>query len=166
MLITFNVLMEVTNKVALAKLQRYCAYQDRCHQEVRTKLLSLKVYGDELEEIISELIKEDFLNEERFARSYARGKFRLKKWGRIKIMQNLKVKNISDYCRKKGMEEIDEDEYVNTLKEILKKQLLKHSDKKEIIAKDKAIKYAINRGYEQSIIYSYIHKIDLDDSSF
>ena len=67
---------------ALQKLQRYCAYQDRCHQEVRAKLLSLGVYGDEMEEIIVSLIEDKFLDEERFARSFARGKFRLKQWGR------------------------------------------------------------------------------------
>ena len=83
---------------ALAKLQRYCAYQDRCHQEVRTKLIDLGVFGDTLEEIITDLIKDNFLNEERFARSYARGKFRMRKWGRIKIRQELKLRKISDYC--------------------------------------------------------------------
>jgi regulatory protein len=72
----------VSKEDALKKLQRYCAYQDRCHQEARRKLLDLGIYGDDLEEIISELISDNFLNEERFARSFARGKFRIKGWGK------------------------------------------------------------------------------------
>jgi regulatory protein len=70
------------NDVIYNKLRHYCAYQERCHEEVRTKLLSLKIYGSDLEEIINKLIEDDFLNEERFAKAYAGGKFRIKKWGR------------------------------------------------------------------------------------
>ena len=75
----------MTKEEALDKMQRYCGYQDRCHQEVRTKLLTLKIYGDLLEEIMSDLISEGYLNEERFARNYARGKYRIKGWGKIKL---------------------------------------------------------------------------------
>ena len=106
---------------ALSKLQRYCAYQDRCHQEVRSKLLDLGIYGDDLEEIISDLISENFLNEERYARSYARGKFRIKRWGRMRIQQELKQRKISAYCLRKAMEEIEEEEYEQTLRTILEK---------------------------------------------
>jgi len=147
------------NEVALEKLRKYCAYQDRCHQEVRSKLLSLKVYGDELEEIISELIKDNFLNEERFAKSYARGKFRMKKWGRMKIKQQLKLRHVSSYCIKKAMEEIEEDEYLSTLLEILEKQIQKHNKHSLFIAKDKAIKYAFSRGYESPLIFSTLKEI-------
>ncbi len=151
--------MTISNDIALAKLQRYCAYQDRCHQEVRTKLLSIKVYGEDLEEIISALIQDNFLNEERFAKSYARGKFRIKKWGRNKITQNLKLKGVSAYCIKKGMEEIEEDEYIKTIKEILKKKLEQYNNLHEVQAKDKSIKYAISRGYEPALVFSLIHTI-------
>ena len=107
---------------ALDKLQRYCAYQDRCHQEVRSKLLDLGIYGEDLEEIIVQLISDNFLNEERFARSYARGKFRIKRWGRNRIWQELQKRQISDYCLRKAMEEIDEAEYQKTLWELLEKK--------------------------------------------
>ena len=147
------------NEVGLAKLRKYCAYQERCHQEVRSKLLSLKVYGDELEEIISELISDNFLNEERYASTYARGKFRMKMWGRNKIKQNLKFKNVSSYCIKKAMEEIDEQEYIKTLRTILSKQMEKNAKFKEIVARHKAIQYAISRGYETSIVYDQIKEI-------
>jgi len=154
------ILDNMMNEIALEKLRKYCAYQDRCHQEVRTKLISLKVYGDDLEEIITELIKDNFLNEERFAKSYARGKFRMKKWGRVKITQQLKLRKISAYCIKKAMEEIEEDVYRSTLFEILEKQIEKNSKHKLFIARDKAIKYAFSRGYETSLIYSIIKEIE------
>jgi len=147
------------NEVALAKLQRYCAYQERCHQEVRSKLISIKVYGDDLEEIISELISDNFLNEERFACAFARGRFRMKKWGRNKIKQHLKLKRISSYCLKKAMEEIDEEEYLSTLDDILRKKMEKHDDLNPLVTKDKAIQYAISRGYETSIVYDQIRSI-------
>ena len=107
---------------ALTRLQRYCAYQDRCHQEVRNKLLELGIFGDDLEEIIYDLIQENFLNEERYARSFARGKFRIKKWGRNRIRQELKMRNISDYCLRKAMTEIEENQYLNVLREVLRKK--------------------------------------------
>ncbi len=154
--------MKLTQEIILEKLKRYCAYQDRCHQEVRTKLLSLKIYGDDLEEIITELIKEDFLNEERFARSFTRGRQRMKKWGRNKIKQHLAQKYISSYCIKKGMEEIDEEEYLENLRSIITKQLSKHEQLGELLAKDKAIKYASSRGYEANLIFSIIKEIEED----
>ena len=144
------------NEVGLEKLRKYCAYQERCHQEVRSKLLSIKIYGDELEEIISELIKDNYLNEERFACAFARGKFRMKRWGRNKIKQHLQIKKITSYCVRKAMEEIDEEEYIETLDLILQKQLMKYEQLKSIIARDKAIQYAISRGYETSIVYDRI----------
>jgi len=99
----------MTNGEALVKLQHYCAYQDRCHQEVRSKLLSIKVYGDQLEQVMASLIADNYLNEERFARSFARGKYRIKKWGHNRIRQELKMKNISDYCIRKAMKEVVEE---------------------------------------------------------
>lgn len=141
---------------ALTKLQRYCAYQDRCHQEVRTKLLDLGVYGDVLEEIIAELIAENFLNEERFARSFARGKFRIKKWGRNRITQELKKKNISAYCIKKAMEEIEEADYLEALHAILSKKSasIKESDPWE--KRTKLAKYAISRGFESYLVFELV----------
>nr|HPR30119.1 RecX family transcriptional regulator [Chitinophagales bacterium] len=94
----------------LNKLRHYCAYQERCHEEVRTKLLSLKVYGDRLEEVISQLVQEDFLNEERYAKAYAGGKFRMQKWGRERIRKELRFRKISEYCIRQAMEEIPEED--------------------------------------------------------
>jgi len=148
---------------ALEKLRHYCAYQDRCHSEVRTKLLDLQIYGDDLEEIIGELIQENFLNEERFAQSYVRGKFNLKKWGRIKILQGLKLKKVSAYCIKKGMQEIDEEDYKKTLSTILEKKLeLLDSSLNSFIKYKKLMQYAMGRGYEIPLIKKCLAQLDLD----
>lgn len=140
---------------ALEKLKYYCAYQERCHSEVRTKLLNLKVYGSELENIITALIDEDFLNEERFAQAYCRGKFYYKQWGRNKIVQSLKLKQVSDYCIRKGLKEIDEIDYKNTIEAIIeqKKQQLA-SEKNVYVKKSKIFQYLFRKGYESSLISS------------
>ena len=138
---------------ALAALQRYCAYQDRCHQEVRSKLLSLGIYGMDLEDIMVQLIEEKFLDEERFARSFARGKFRMKQWGRKRIVQELKKRNISDYCIRKALTEIDEEEYHLTLRKVLKKRFSLASGNKYERRK-KAIDAALRRGYEPELVFA------------
>ncbi len=144
---------------ALQKLQRYCAYQDRCHQEVRSKLLDLGVFGIDLEEVMANLITEGFLNEERFACSYARGKFRIKRWGRIRIVKELKRRNISDYCIRQAMLEIDEAEYLQALEEVLvkKRRLMKPKD---LFKKNQDLaRYAIGRGFESPLVWAFIKKI-------
>lgn len=148
----------VSQDEALAKLQKYCAYQERCHKEVRTKLLGYKIYGDALEEVISELISEDYLNEERYARSYSRGKFRMNKWGRNKIIMGMKQNYISPYCIKKGLLEIDEDEYKDCLKKIIEKK------SKGLAAKDfggwnKVYSYCVGRGYESYLISEIVKEL-------
>jgi regulatory protein len=143
---------------ALRKLEHYCAYQDRCHSEVRSKLLSLGVYGDTLEEVMAELIIGRFLDEERFARSYVRGKFRLKKWGRIRIKQELRFRKISAYCTRKGLEEIEEDEYRACLETILKKKIKEYSRKSDnYTSRQKAAVYANGRGYEYPLIWEILN---------
>ena len=138
---------------ALKKLQRYCAYQDRCHQEVRKKLLDLGVYGDDLEEVISDLIEEKFLDEERFARSYARGKFRMKKWGRVRILRELKQRQISAYCIRKAMEEIEDDVYMDTLVKVLEKKWNESEGLQDYQRRKKVADYGIRRGFESNLVF-------------
>ena len=151
----------LSREEALKKLQRYCAYQDRCHQDVRSKLLDLGVYGMDLEEIITELIADNFLNEERFARSFARGKFRVKHWGRIRIIRELKLRKISDYCLRKAMEEIDEEEYLNVLhKEIEKKnRLLKEPN--VFRRRQKIVQHLLRRGFETELAWTAVRELVL-----
>ena len=133
----------------LDRMRKFCAYQDRCHSEVRSKLLKMHVYGDDLEEIISELVSEKFLDEERFARSYARGKFRMNRWGRFKIRMHLKQKQVSDYCIAKGLEEIDEEEYEQVLDELLRSKLRNELTYQN---KQKAKASLMRKGFEPELI--------------
>lgn len=137
----------------------YCAYQERSQQELRDKLYDYGLRPDEVENMIADLIGDNFLNEERFAKAYAGGKFRVKKWGRYKIRQGLKQHKISDYCQRKGMAEIDPEEYYNTLKELLsrKKQGLKEKDL--FALKTKLARYVIGKGYEQDLVWEAINEI-------
>lgn len=148
---------------ALKKLAKYCAYQERCHQEVRNKLKELGIYGDDLEEIIVELITENFLNEERFARAYARGKFRFKNWGRIRIKRELKLRNISEYCIRKAMEELEEFDYEQALKDFLlrKNDFLK--EKNLFKRRKKLADYAIRRGFETSLVWDTLKQLKLGE---
>lgn len=138
---------------ALAALQRYCVYQDRCHSEVRSKLLDHQVYGDDLEEIIAELISDNFLNEERFAIAFASGKMKIKKWGRQKIKQHLKAKQVSAYCIKKALASLDEEDYFQNCKAVLESKWVTNGTYPE---KQKAIRYALTRGYEYELIKEII----------
>ncbi len=149
----------LSREEALAKLQHYCAYQDRCHQEVRSKLLELEVYGDQLEEVMAQLIEEGFLNEERFARSFARGKFRMKQWGRTRIRRELKARQVSDYCIRKGLEEIDEAEYLETLKALLQKKLESSGEEEPGKKKQKAARYALSRGFEAELAWTLLEEL-------
>jgi regulatory protein len=146
----------LSKEAALQKLQRYCAYQERCHQEVRQKLLDLEVYGDALEEVIHDLITDNYLNEERFAQSFARGKFRIKNWGRVRIQQELKQRQVTAYCIKKGLQEIDEQEYFEVLNALLQKKLEENTPAGEFIAQTKAAQYALRRGFESDLIWQIL----------
>ena len=137
----------------LQAIQHYCAYQERCHSEVRGKLLELGFRGDKLEEAIAALIADNFLNEERYARQYCGGKFRVNKWGRRKITEELKKKKVSDYCIRKGLKEIDEQEYRNTVQQLAEKKAATiNGVQNEWIRKQKLQRYLMQKGYEADIV--------------
>lgn len=147
----------LTPEQALQRIQRYCVYQDRCHQEVRSKLIEFGVYGDALETIMAELIEEGFLNEERYARSFARGKFRVKHWGRIRIVQELKARHISAYSIKQGLKEIDETEYRSTLQAVMEKKWEALANEEPYARKSKTAQYVISRGFESELVWEFIN---------
>jgi len=153
----------ITPEEALAKLQRYCAYQDRCHQEVRNRLLELGMRGDELEEVIADLIAENFLNEERFARSYARGKFRMKYWGKNRIRLELRKRKISEYCIRKAFEEIEEEGYLPQLRQLFenKKKQIKQKDN-PFIFRQKLAQYALRRGFEPELVWKVVKEVEIE----
>ncbi len=140
--------MEISQSIA-----RYCEYQERCHSEVRNKLYELGCYQKEVEQHITELIERGLLNEERFARAYARGKFRMKQWGKVKIKQELRLRKISEYCIKKAMTEIDEEEYDAVLNKLMDKKLHElRGERSEAKLKGKVFRYIIQKGYEMEIV--------------
>lgn len=143
----------------LKAIEHYCAYQERCHSEVRYKLLELGFRGAELEEAIASLIADNFLNEERFARSYSSGKFRMNQWGRKKIVQALKQKQVSDYCIRKGLEAIDAVEYAATLQRLAEKKLAITEKGQTWIRKQKVQRYLIQKGYENDLIAEVLEKL-------
>ena len=151
----------ISKQDALARLQKYCAYQDRCHQEVRSKLVEIGIYGDDLEEIIVDLIQDKFLDEQRFALSFARGKFRYKKWGRIRIRRELKMRDISDYCMKKAMAEIEEEDYIQTIQTLLTKKDQQIKEKNPYKRRKKLADYVIGKGYESFLVWNEIRTMSL-----
>jgi regulatory protein len=146
-----------TKEQALQKIKHYCGYQERCHSEVKEKLYSFGLWKKDVETIVSQLIEENYLNEERFAQMFAGGKFRMKQWGRVKIKYELKQKKVSEYCIKKGLEEIDEGDYMKTLEKLAgtKWQTLK-SEKTVFAKKSKTMNYLLQKGYESNLISEVI----------
>lgn len=131
----------------------YCKYQERCHSEVRNKLYELGFQTPGVESQLSELIEAGVLNEERFARAYARGKWRMLKWGRNKIAQNLKQKKVSDYCIKKGLSEIDGDEYEAILLKMAEKKAEELKKERNIgVKRLKMYRFLVIKGYEQDLV--------------
>lgn len=146
----------MTRKEAKLKLANYCAYQERSQKEVRNKLYETGLYQDEIEEIISELISENFLNEERFAKAFIGGKFRIKKWGRNKILMAIRQYDISDYCINNGLQEIDPEEYNNTMEQIIIAKNNGLSEKNIFVRRNKLAKYAISRGFEAELVWDFL----------
>lgn len=138
---------------AKVKAANYCAYQERTQQQVRDKLYSLGLRPDDVEEILTSLIIDNFVNEERFAKAFASGKFRLKKWGKVKIKFHLQGLNLSDYCIKKGLEEIDESEYFEALNSLVEKRLDAGKNENAYRLNWKVANYLINKGYEPELVW-------------
>jgi len=144
---------------ATEKIRHYCAYQERSHQETRNKLYEYGLYTSEVDEILTELINDGFLNEERFAKAFAGGKFRIKKWGKIKIVRELESRGISKNCLKIALREISDDDDQITLREILKKKIDQATDDNSVIIRDKAAKYGMQKGFEPELIWKELKEL-------
>lgn len=141
------------------KLEYYCAYQDRCHQEVEKKIREFHLISEARELILLHLMKHNFLNEERYSKSFARGKFRMKQWGKRKIVQELKMRNISEYNIKTGLKEIEEDDYITTLHKVALLKLNSIKESNPYKRKHKLYQYLYGRGYESNLIQDTIKEI-------
>ena len=148
-------------KTALAKAEHYCTYQERSQQEVRDKLYEWGLWTDAIENIIVQLIGGNFLNEERFAKAYTRGKFNQKAWGKIKIKQGLKFKQVPDALIKKALQTIDPDSYLQTLEKVIRKKLPQITEKDPYKRRYKLQQYALGRGYEADLILDVLKNSDL-----
>jgi regulatory protein len=148
----------LTKEQALQKLKQYCAYQERCHSEVKEKLFDLGVWKSEHDEIIAALIEDNYLNEERFAIAYAGGKFRIKQWGRTKIKYELKKKQVSEYSIKKALQQISNEDYLSTLRELVQKRYESLKGEQYLIRKKKTIDHLIHKGYEPVLVNEMLGK--------
>ena len=141
------------------KMEYYCAYQERCHQEVENKLIKEGVTGEAKEYILLYLLENDFLNEERFSKAFARGKFRIKKWGKQRIIRELKFRNISDYNIASALKEIDEDEYYTTFDELARKRILNSKETDSYKKRKKLADYLLYRGWEATLVYDKVMEL-------
>lgn len=147
-------------KEAIKKIEHYCAYQERCHEEVVQKLRTMKMDSEEIDTIIVKLIQDNFLNESRFACSFARGKHRIKFWGKNRIINELKYRNIGQYNINLALKEISNEEYLDTFEKIA---LRNWESIKEITIQKKRKKfcdYLLRKGFESSLIYEKVKELE------
>jgi len=146
-------------KEALAKLQKYCTYQDRCHKEVEQKLKQMRMIPEAVESIIVDLIQDNHLNEERFAKAYVRGKFIIKKWGKVRLTLELKQRQISKYLIKTALTEIDPDDYLQTFHALAEKKAQTLTETNSFKRKKKLADYLLYRGWESHLVYDKVNAL-------
>ena len=148
----------------MQKIRHFCSYQERCHSEVREKLYSYGLWKNDTEAILSQLIEENCLNEERFALAFAGGRFRMKQWGRVKINFELKQKRISEYCIRIALAQFEESDYLRTLRDLaLDKWEKLRKEKNIFIRKRKVQDYLLQKGYEPDLVGHTLREINRKD---
>lgn len=148
-----------TLQEATTKMEKYCAYQERCHKEVVEKLRSMRMIPQAIDKIVVHLIEENYLNEERFAQSFARGKFNIKNWGRKRIVRELKIRNISTYNINTALSEIEDRAYYKTLDNLAQKRLSQITEKNPQKKRKKLADYLLYRGWESHLVYEKIKEL-------
>jgi len=141
---------------ALEKLRHYCAYQERCHKEVKDKLYGMKMIPEAVDQIVGTLVAENYLNESRFAQQFARGKFSIKNWGKLRITRELKARAVSDYDIRKAVLAIDDKSYLKKIDTISTKKWKQLEGNTLQVRKQKLFQYLAYRGWENHIIYAQI----------
>ena len=150
-----------TIKQATKKLENYCAYQDRCHEEVIQKLRSMKMDSDEIDAIIVHLIASNFLNESRFACSFARGKHRIKHWGKIRIVNELKFRKISQYNINLALKEITTEEYEATFHNLAEQNWESIRELNPLKKRKKFCDYLLRKGFESNLVYEKVKELEI-----
>jgi regulatory protein len=150
------------DRLILQKAAAYCAYQERTQDEVKKRLQKWKIWGEEADEIIAELITQKYISEERFAKTYAGGKFRIKNWGKIKIRQELQRRGLTEYNIREGIKEITDETYHQNLRELLlrKKTLIEDKEPDTFRLKQKLARFALGKGYESDLVWKLIEELE------
>ena len=147
-----------TVKEATERIQSFCAIQDRCQWEVEKKMKEWEISDEIIENILTDLILDKFVDEQRFSESFCRGKFRIKRWGKVKIKNELKIKKISKNCIDKGLLQIKNKEYLKVLKDLYIKKKDSLKDTNQFIRKGKIAKHLHQKGFESNMIWELINK--------
>jgi len=147
-------------KEAKSRLENYCAYQERCHKEVHQKLKEMHMIRDAIDLIIHHLLQHDYLNESRFAQAFARGKFRTKKWGKIRIIRELRFRDISKYNIDLAMKEIPDNDYITTFEELVEKRFRQLTSEKNLQKKRRKLAdYLLYRGWESDLVWEKVREL-------
>ncbi len=149
-------------KLALQKAASFCAYQERTVKETRQRLYDWELSEEEIVCVLEELKAQNYLNEERFARAFAGGKFRVKKWGRLKIRQEMKLKGVPNDLIQKGLTEIDGDDYEAVLRDLLEKKIRSLKGEPSAI-KQKTVRFALSRGFESDIVWDLLKTMGVEE---
>jgi regulatory protein len=144
---------------AKKKLEQYCAYQERCHKEVLQKLRDMHMIPEAIDVVIGHLLEHNFLNEERFAKTFVSGKFKIKKWGKRRLVQELKQKDISKYNINLGLSIISDEAYIDTLNTLAEKKLQTIRESNSLKKKKKLADYLLYRGWEPHLVYDKVNQL-------
>jgi regulatory protein len=156
----FNTTTTYTVTEATRKAENYCVYQERCHQEVIAKLQSMRMIPEAIDIIIVHLIEHDFLNETRFSCSFARGKHRIKYWGKIRIVRELKMRRISEYNIKQGLKELDFDEYHSNFDNLSERHWGQMTDRNKLTKRKKFCDFLLRKGFERDLVYAKAKELE------
>ncbi|WP_298222495.1 regulatory protein RecX [Flavobacterium sp.] len=151
-----------TNQEVIQKMEHFCAYQERCHQEVIQKMRNMAMDSGNIDEIVVHLIQNNFLNEERFACSFARGKHRIKHWGNVRIVNELKVRNISQTNISIALKEIKSDEYFATFDALGERHWLSINEKNQLKKRKKFCDFMLRKGFESQLVYEKVKQLEND----
>jgi regulatory protein len=144
---------------AKKKLEHYCAYQERCHQEVRQKLKDMRMIPEAIDHIIVHLLKHNFLNEERFAKTFVRGKFKIKKWGKYRLTSELKKRDISKHNINLAISQIPNYEYIEVFNALADKKGDSLLETNKLKKKKKLVDYLLYRGWESHLVYTKVNEL-------
>ena len=147
-------------KEAIHKIEHFCAYQERCHDEVVQKLRAMKMESNEIDEIVAHLIKENYLNESRFACSFARGKHRIKFWGKVRIVNELKFRNISTYNINLALKEITPEEYDTNFNTLAERNWNAVKESNGLKKRKKCCDFLLRKGYESNLVYEKVKELE------